>query len=211
MKIITLRIDEEEKARLEQLAEAGDVTLSRALREGASLYLTDIQGRVHRSRGGDATFHGLRRDKHGRPLAKRSKPTPVAAARAAGLREALYNRGLRSVQQAWEDGSEPAIVLSAVAHWLSLVGEVYVSQPNQIGWDWFLRDYCPEYSERSERTEVQRVIGGSLVHEATLNVSALLGSLDSGFLRLLDEAEHYEIVRRAILPTWDVLERRLRG
>src|SRR5436190_753218 len=96
MKIITLRIDEEEKARLEQLAEAGDVTLSRALREGAALYLRDLQGRMNRSRGGDATWYGVRRDKRGRPRTKGSDPTPMAAKRAAQMRAALYDRGLRA-------------------------------------------------------------------------------------------------------------------
>src|SRR6476660_10390169 len=120
MKIISLRIDEEEKARLEQLAEAGDVTLSRAFREGAALYLKDFQGRLHRARGGDATWWGLRRDKQGRPLSKRSDPTPSAAKRSMSLRTALYDRGLLSIREAWESGAKPATVLSALAHWLDL-------------------------------------------------------------------------------------------
>src|SRR4051812_35128970 len=115
MKIITLRIDEEEKARLEQLAEAGDITLSRALREGAALYLKDFQGRIHRARGGDATWHGVRRDKSGRPLSKRTDPPAVAARRAARLRGALYDRGFMTIREAWESGAKSAIVLSSLA------------------------------------------------------------------------------------------------
>src|SRR5438876_7871440 len=107
MKIITLRIDEEEKARLEQLAEAGDVTLSRALREGAALYLKDFHGRIHRAKGGDATWHGIRRDKNGRPLTKRSDPTSGELRRATSLRAALYDKGLLSIREAWEEGAKP--------------------------------------------------------------------------------------------------------
>ena len=66
MKLITLRIDPEEKARLDQLAEQGNITLSRALREGAALYLSDVHGKLHRARGGEATFFGVRRDRSGR-------------------------------------------------------------------------------------------------------------------------------------------------
>jgi predicted transcriptional regulator len=43
MKIITLRFDPEEKARLAELAREQNVTLSHALREGAKLYLQDLQ------------------------------------------------------------------------------------------------------------------------------------------------------------------------
>src|SRR5256885_9170348 len=92
MKIITLRIDEEEKSRLEQMAEAGDVTLSRALREGAALYLSDLAARVHRSRGGDTTWHGIRRSRDGRPTTPPTDPGPGPALRAARLRTALYDR-----------------------------------------------------------------------------------------------------------------------
>jgi hypothetical protein len=211
MKIITLRIDEEEKARLEQLAEAGDVTMSRAFREGAALYLKDFQGRLHRARGGDATWLGLRRDKHGRPLSKRSDPTPSATKRVVSLRAALYDRGLLSIRDSWESGTKPAVVLSAVAHWLDLVGQVYVSQPNEIGWDWFLRDYCKEYGEPSARLELRTEIEAALTRGTTLNVAAVLASLETGFLRLIDDATNQEIVRRAVLPTWNVLEKRLAG
>jgi Ribbon-helix-helix protein, copG family len=209
MKIITLRIDEEEKARLEQLAEAGDVTLSRALREGAALYLNDFQGRVHRARGGNATWYGIRRDKTGRALTKRSDPTSGESRRAASLRAALYDRGLLSIREAWEAGAKPSVVLSSLAHWLDLVGRVYVGQPNEIGWDWFLRDYCDGYQEREAREAFRRELEGSLVRGTTVNVPTVLGALEAGFLRLLDDAEHQEYVRRAVLPAWDILERTL--
>lgn len=209
MKIITLRIDEEEKARLEQLAEAGDVTLSRAFREGAELYLKDLQARAHRARGGDATWHGVRRDKHGRPLSKRSKPTPSAAQRVTSLRRALYERGLIAIREAWEGGTEPSIVLASLGRWLDLVGEIYVGQPNEVGWSWFLNDYCASYGQSEARMRLRREIEASLVREVDVDVSVLLSTMEGGFLRLLDDAEHQEYVRRAVLPAWAVLERRL--
>jgi len=43
MKIMTLRISEDEKERLDQLARDRNVTLSMALREGAKLYLADAK------------------------------------------------------------------------------------------------------------------------------------------------------------------------
>jgi hypothetical protein len=211
MKIITLRIGEEEKARLEQLAEAGDITLSRAFRDGAALYLKDLQGRVHRARGGDATWWGVRRDKNGRPLAKRSDPTPGESQRAASLRAALYGKGLLAIREAWEDGAKPAVVLSSLAQWLDLVGRVYVGQANEIGWSWFLSDYCPGYEDAEARETLSRELEGSLIRGTTLNVAALLVALESGFQRFMDDAEHQEYVRRAVLPAWEVLERRLSG
>jgi len=209
MKIITLRIDEEEKARLEQLADAGDITLSRALREGAALYLKELQGRAHRTRGGEATWHGVRRDKQGRPLTKRTEPTPTAAKRAARMRAALHDRGLMLVREAWESGAKPAVVLSSLAQWLDLVGQVYVGQPNEIGWSWFLRDYCPGYEQTDARDVLRRELEGALAYGTTVNVPAVLDALEAGFVRLLDDAEHQEQVRRAVLPAWEVLERRL--
>jgi predicted transcriptional regulator len=209
MKIVTLRIDEEEKARLEQLAEAGDITLSRAFREGAALYLRDLQGRAHRARGGDATWHGIRRDEQGRPLAKRTAPTPMAAKRAARMRAGLYEGGLLSVRAAWESGAKAEVVLSAVGQWLDLVGQVYVGQPNEIGWSWFLRDYCPGFREARARDELRRELEGALAFGTDLDVGALLGALEAGFLRLMDDAEHREDVRRAVLPAWDALSKRL--
>jgi predicted transcriptional regulator len=210
LKIITLRIDEEEKARLEQLAEAGDVTLSRALREGAALYLRELQGRVNRARGGDATWYGLRRNKQGRPLKKGTDPTPMAAKRAAQMRAAIYDRGLGAIREAWESGVRPAVVLSALAQWLDLVGQVYVGQPNEIGWSWFLRDYCVGYEEPEAREMFHREADGALVAGTTLNAGVVIEGLGEGFLRLLDDAVHQEDVRRPVLPMWEVLERSLR-
>jgi hypothetical protein len=210
MKIISLRIGEEEKVRLEQLAEAGDITLSRALREGAALYLKEFQGKLHTARGGNVTYWDIRRDKQGRPLSKRSEPTRGELRRVRTLRAALYGRGFLSVREAWESGAAPTIVLASLASWLDLVGEVYVGQGNYIGWDWFLRDYCEGYEEPGAREEVRRELEGSLMRGATrLNMQTALGSIEAGFLRLLDDAENQELVRRAVLPRWEVLERRL--
>lgn len=209
MKIITLRIDEDEKARLEQLAEAGDITLSRALREGAALYLREIQGRVHQARGGEATFHGLRRGRDGRVLSKRSQPTAGEARRAASLRRALYERALLGIREAWESGEKPSVVLAAIGGWLGLVGEVYVAHSGEAGWDLFLRDYCEGFADPDASEAFRTEIRGALVRGTNVNVGAVLATLEAGFMRLLDDAEHQELVRRAVLPTWTVLERRL--
>jgi hypothetical protein len=208
MKIVTLRIAEEEKARLEQLAEDGDVTLSRAFREGAKLYLRDAQQRVHKARGGEATWHGIRRDKRGRALSARTDPTPLAARRASRMRAGL-ERGLAAIRDAWDSGTKPAVVLSSVGQWLDLVGEIYVGQPNEIGWSWFLADYCPGYEQSGARESLQRELEGSLAFGTTLNVPAVLAALESGLRRLVDDAEHQELVRRAVLPAWEIVERRL--
>lgn len=209
MKIITLRIDEEEKARLEQLAEAGDVTLSRALREGAALYLREAQDKAYRSRGGEATFHGLRRAKDGRVLSKRSKPTPIEARRAASMRKGLYERGLLAIREAWEHGERPTVVLAALGQWLSLVGEVYVSHGGDVGADWFVHDYCNGYGNPEATKALRHEIQGALVRGTTVNVGSVLSAVEAGFVRFVDDAEHQEPVRRAVLPTWAVLEKRL--
>jgi predicted DNA-binding protein len=208
MKLITLRIDEEEKARLEQLAERGNVTLSRALREGAALYLYSAQGRLHRVRGGDTTFHGVRRDKLGRARNKRSSPTKTERARLNSLSVKLYEHGLGSIRQAWNDGVEPAIVLASVGQWLSLVGYIYVSSADEIGWDWFLRDYCGFATAESSEA-ARREIRAALLRPVDVDVSTLLDTLEAGFRRLMGDAEQQELVRRAVLPTWHVVEQNL--
>ena len=210
MKIITLRIDGEEKARLDQLAEAGDVTLSRAFREGAKLYLRGAQRRVHKARGGTATWHGVLRDTQGRPKSERTEAAPLAARRAGQMRSGL-ERGLLAVREAWESGTKPAVILASLGQWLDLVGEAYVGQANEIGWSWFLADYCAGYEEPKARESLQRELEGSLAFGTTLNVPAVLSALEAGLTRLMDDAEHQELVRRAVLPTWEIIERRLRS
>ena len=205
MKLITLRIDEEEKARLEQLAERGNVTLSRALREGAGLYFAERQAKSHRGRGGEATFHGVRRDPSGRPITKPSKPTPTETKRLRSLRKGLYEQGLGAIRAAWDDGVDAAVVLGAVGQWLSLVGRVYVSNGDETGWDWFLRDYCG-YDDETASQAARDGIRGALIRPGQVDVPAFLDRLDAGFRRFLNEAEHQELVRRAVLPTWHVLQ-----
>jgi predicted transcriptional regulator len=209
MKIITLRIDEEEKARLEQLAEAGDITLSRAFREGAALYLKDFQSRLDRARGADTTWWGLRRDKRGRPRSKATDPTPLAVRRVAAMRSSLYVRGLGAIREAWESGGKPAIVLSALGHWLDLVGQVYVGNAGEVGWDWFLRDYCEGYAAREAREALRKEIRSAPLGGTAMNLTVVLDVVEAGFLRLLDDATTQEVVRRAVLPAWDVLARRI--
>lgn len=211
MKLITLRIDAEEKARLEQLAEERNVTLSRALREGASLYLGDVRERVHRARGGTATFLGVRRDKTGKTLDPPTQAAPGERRCVSSLRSAMYERGLRGVREAWAANEKPGVALAALAHWLSLVGQIYGANPGEPGWDAFLRDYCPEYEDRDERSELRRSVRGGLLVGTSLNVGQVIEVLDRGFLKLLDDAEHQELVRRAVLPAWTVLEGDIRG
>jgi hypothetical protein len=208
MKLITLRIDEEEKARLEQLAERDNVTLSRALREGAALYLSSAQSRLHRARGGETTFHGVRRDKSGRAQNKRSSPTRTERARLKSLSGKLYEYGLRAIREAWDDGVEPALVLASVGRWLSLVGYIYVSNEDEIGWDWFLRDYCGFATAESSEA-VRKEIRAALLRPVGVDVATLLDALEAGFRRFIEDAEEQELVRRAVLPTWHVLEQGL--
>src|SRR5260221_8330588 len=145
MKIITLRISEDEKARLEHLAERGDVTLSRALREGAALYLGDLHGRLHAVRGGRTTFHGLRRDKGGATLTPGSEPAANERATVERARVAL-SAGLDRIRESWLAEEAEAVVLAALRTWLSLVGETYCGNERFIGWRWLFRDYCPGYT-----------------------------------------------------------------
>jgi hypothetical protein len=209
MKLIALRIDEEEKARLEQLAGERDVTLSRALREGAALYLSELREKAHKARGGEATFLGVRRDKDGRRLNKVSKPTRSELDRIKSLREAIYDRGLGSIRGAWQTGTSSTVVLSALGQWLSAVGLLYVANDREVGWDWFLRDYCAGYASPEASAQLRGVIRGALVEQASVDVGAVLDSVGAGFLRLLDDAESQDLVRRQILPAWHVFQRGL--
>src|SRR5262249_17033396 len=163
MKIITLRIDEEEKARLEGLAERGNITLSRALREGAALYLSDLQAKVHRARGGDATFLGVRRDKAGRPVNESSAPTGTERRLLNVLRKQLYDGGLRALRRSLDEGADPAVVVAALGHWLNLVGRMYAAEGSEIGWSWFVRDYCPGYAAEGATKPLRRLVKRSLV------------------------------------------------
>jgi hypothetical protein len=51
MKLVTVWFTEEEKAILDELAKSENVTLSRALREGAQLYFKDAQDWIEERRG----------------------------------------------------------------------------------------------------------------------------------------------------------------
>lgn len=209
MKIITLRIDEEEKARLDQLAEAGDVTLSRALREGAALYLTDLQGKLGRARGEDVTWHGIRRDATGTPKNASSQGTARQAALVETLREKMYDNGLQLIRRTWQAGGEPRVTLASLAQWLSTVGQLYIADSGEIGWSWFLRDYGGPFAGSEESAVLRRELRASVVREATVSVAAVLDALDAGFLRLLSDIESQNLVRRSVLPAWEVLEREL--
>jgi len=209
MKLITLRISEDEKARLEQLAEGIDVTVSRALREGARLYLTEQRGRLHKALGGETTFHDVRRDKSGRTLTPASEPTKGEVATVREMRRQLQDRGLGAIREAWDQGADARVVLAAIGQWLDLVGEVYVASGDEVGWDWFLRDYCGGYGDGAAREELKRQIRAALLGEPSVDVGALLDTLDGGMTRLLRDAERQYLVRRAILATWKVMDERL--
>jgi hypothetical protein len=205
MKLIALRIDEEEKARLEQLAEARDVTLSRALREGAALYLSERQAKSHVAKGGDATFLGIRRDAQGRNINKSSRPTKGELTRIRSLRAALQETALDGIGIAWAKSADPSVVIAAVGQWLSLVGRLYVANESEIGWQWFLRDYCAPYDQPDAAKRLCAQIRGSLLSAPELNVGAVLDTLEHGIARLLSDCEEQELVRRSVLPAWSVM------
>ena len=206
MKLIALRIDEEEKARLEQLAEERNVTLSRALREGAALYLSDRRARAHRAKGGESTFLGIRRDAQGRVLNKPSKPTAGELAAVHSLRAALQYTGLASIRVAWDRGTEPGVVLGALGQWLSLVGRVYVSNPSDVGWSWFIKDYCAPDMDADAIATLCRQVGSGLFTVPAIDLAVLLDTMNVGLERFLEDAEHQESVRREVLPVWRVME-----
>jgi hypothetical protein len=54
MKLVTVWFTEEEKATLDELAQNENVTLSRALREGAQLYFKDAKDWIEERRGDSA-------------------------------------------------------------------------------------------------------------------------------------------------------------
>lgn len=51
MKLTALRLNEDEKRRLEQLARDSNITLSYALREGAKRYLEELRDQRQAARG----------------------------------------------------------------------------------------------------------------------------------------------------------------
>jgi hypothetical protein len=206
MKLITLRISEEEKARLEHLAERGNVTLSRALREGAALFLSDAHGKVHAARGGRTTFHGVRRNQEGIPLTSPSKPTKRERALLVSLTRALHDSALGAIRDAWLAEGDARIVLGALSQWLNLIGELYASNAGYIGWSWFVKDYCPGYSTPAARDELSRLAHAGLVTGYEDDLTAILEALDEGMERFLRDVEQQDRVRRAVLPVWQVME-----
>src|SRR5438094_724948 len=124
MKLVTLRIDEDEKERLESLAERRDVTLSRAFREGAILFLSGLVERAKDGPGAHETFHGIRRDREGRRLTRRSAANKTDTEHLRELREALHERALGSIREAWEARDSSDVVVAALGQWLGLVGYV---------------------------------------------------------------------------------------
>ena len=140
MKLIALRMDEEEKARLEHLASERDVSLSMALREGARLYLGDVKVNLHRRKGEPVTWHGVRRRKDGTSIDEPKPATSRQAAQIRALEKALLERGLGSIRRSWDGGASPAVIVAAIAQWLRVVGRIYAEEPTR--WDLMLVDYC---------------------------------------------------------------------
>jgi predicted transcriptional regulator len=209
MRIITLRIDDEEKARLEQLAERGNVTLSRALREGAALYLHDVQAKLHRSLGGGTTWHGLRRDKNGRVINEETVPTRKEQAGIESLRQALQESALGTIRDAYLAGEDSRLIIGALGQWLNLVGLIYAGNETDVGWSWFVADYCAGFATKESRDQLRRAVRTGLVATGDLDVGALVESLEQGFGELLADVERQDAVRRAVLPAWRVLEAEL--
>lgn len=184
---------------------------SSPFREGAVLYLNELREKAHKARGGDVTFLGIRRDEAGRTLEKPSKPTAGERERLRRMAEGLQDRGLGEIRAAWEAGTSSRVVLAALGQWLSLVGQLYVSNAGEVGWDWFLRDYCPGYETPGASAELRRMIRASLVTESPVDLRVILDSLSAGCMRLLHDTETQNAVRRTVLPAWVVLDRESRS
>lgn len=206
MKLITLRIDEEEKARLDQLAEEHEVTLSRVLREGARLWFGDVKEKVHRAKGMPATQLGLRRRKDGRAIDAPTAPTPGQAERIARLRKALYDRGIASLREAAATDVPPAVLLASAAEWLRLVSRIYAGHESSRVWDWFVGDYCRPFAEPEKFDQLRRDLTVGLLAGVSLNPRVVIEVFDEAFLWLLEDLEGHEVVRLGVLPRWQVLE-----
>jgi hypothetical protein len=98
------------------------------------------------------------------------------------------------------------VVLAGLGHWLDVVGKLYAADRSEIGWSWFVKDYCPGYSDEGAVSPLRRLVRNSLVGDVDGNVAEILDAIDAGFRRLLDDVEKLELVRRAVLPAWQVLE-----
>ena len=118
---------------------------------------------------------------------------------------------LDEIGGAWATGTDASVAIAAIAQWLSFVGRVYVDNESDVGWYWFLRDYCPPYSEPEAAERLCHRIKGSLLSASDIDVAALLDALDHGLQRLLDDCEHQELVRRSVLPAWSVMQKELVG
>lgn len=113
------------------------------------------------------------------------------------------------IRRMWADGTEARVALAALAQWLSVVGQIYVSDSGEIGWSWFLRDYGGPFASSEASAVLRRELRASILRESTVNVAAVLDALDEGFQRLLIDVESQNLVRREVLPAWEVLEREL--
>jgi hypothetical protein len=203
MKLFALRLDPDEKAFLEQAAEERKVTVSYALREGAKLYLRDVQEKVHRAKGEPASYLGVRRKADGKVIQPTSQPTAGESRRINTADDALV-AGLRSLREGFEAGAAPTLVLAAIGHWLDLVSRLYAGEAADWAWHWWLTDYCPGYADEAAADKLRREIRRSLIEGTSLNVASVLEAIEGGYATFIDELRTQELVRRTVLPRWDV-------
>src|SRR5205823_3964471 len=109
-----------------------------------------------------------------------------------------------------DEGTDPGVVLAGLGHWLDVVGKLYADDRSEVGWSWFVKDYCPGYSDQGAVSPLRGLVRKSLISDSNGNVAGILDAIDAGFRRLLDDVEKLELVRRAVLPAWQVLESELK-
>ena len=204
MKLVALRMNEEEKARLEQLASERHVTLSTALREGAKLYLEDARGGVHRSKGEPITWLGVRRRKDGRAVDAPHPPTAREATLIRAVHAGLGERGLRSIRESWDAGTSPSVIAAAISQWLQVVGTLYCRQASR--WDVFLIDYAEEYGDFEAVGRLRRELVHALTDGVVLNPTTVLDSLSKALDWLIRDLNDHEAVRRNVLTSWSVFQ-----
>jgi hypothetical protein len=205
MKLIALRMDEEEKARLEHLASERDVSLSVALREGARLYLGDVKVNLHRRKGEPVTWHGVRRRKDGTSVDEPKPATSRQVAQIRALEKALVERGLGSIRRSWDAGASPAVIVAAIGQWLRVIGQMYTQEPTR--WDLMLVDYVEGFDVEAV-PDLRRDFEHALTDGVVVNPGELLDTLEAATKRLVQDLYDHEEVRRSVLISWGVFRKK---
>lgn len=205
MKLIALRMDEDEKARLEHLASERDISLSMALREGARLYLGDVKVNLHRLKGEPVTWHGVRRRKDGTSVDEPKPATSRQAAQIRALEKALVERGLGSIRRSWDGGASPAVIVAAIGQWLRVAGLLYTLEPTR--WDLMLVDYAEDFDAEAV-PDLRRELETALTDGVVLNPGELLDMLEAAAKRLVQDLYDHEDVRRSVLISWGVFRKK---